>query len=116
MQDLETLLNHRPPAIADLARQLVDIIAAQRPDMTARVQLGWNTVNFRHPVAGFVVAVYPSNDHVAVIYQYGRLLSSPLLVDDGKVKQVRWIPIAPGDEIPEDEIGILLAEAIALRA
>ena len=116
MEDLDTLLNHRPPAIAELAQRLIDLIAAQRPEMTARVQLGWNTVNFKHPVAGFVVAVYPSREHVAVIYQQGRLLSSPLLVDDGKVKQVRWIPIKPGDEIPEDEIGILMAEAIALRA
>ena len=116
MQDLDTLLNHRSPAVAELARQLIDLIAAQRPEMTARVQLGWNTVNFKHPAAGFVVAVYPASEHVAVIYQQGRLLSSPLLVDDGKVKQVRWIPIRPGDEIPEDEIGILMAEAIALRA
>lgn len=116
MEDLYTLLNHRPPAIAELAQRLIDLIAAQRPEMTARVQLGWNTVNFKHPVAGFVVVVYPSREHVAVIYQQGRLLSSPLLVDDGKVKQVRWIPIKPGDEIPEDEIGILMAEAIALRA
>jgi hypothetical protein len=84
--------------------------------MEARVRTGWGTVNFKHPVAGFVVAVYPSTDHVAVIYQYGRLLSSPLLVGDKKVKQVRWIPLAPGDAIPEDEIGVLLVEAIALRA
>ena len=116
MQDLETLLNHRSPAIAGLARDLVELIAAQRPDMTARVRLGWGTVNFTHPAAGFVVAVYPSGDHVSVIYQQGRLLSSPLLVGDKKVKQVRWIPLKPEDNIPEDEIGILMAEAIALRA
>jgi hypothetical protein len=80
------------------------------------VKLGWNTVNFHHPQAGFVIAVYPSGDHVSVIFRHGRLLSSPLLVGDDKVKQVRWIPLRPGEAIPEDEIGILLVEAIALRA
>jgi hypothetical protein len=53
---------------------------------------------------------------VILVFEHGRLLSSPLLVDNGKVKQVRWIPLFPGDAIPVDEIGILIAEAIALRS
>lgn len=116
MQDLDTLLTRRTPAIAALARELVEGFVSQYPEMTATVRLGWGTVNFHHPRAGFVIAVYPSRDHVAVIYQWGRLLSSPLLVGDDKVKQVRWVPLKPGGDIPWDEIGILLAEAIALRA
>ena len=50
------------------------------------------------------------------VFEHGRLLSSPLLTSDGKVKQVRWIELRPGDDIPVDEIAILIAEAIALRA
>jgi hypothetical protein len=116
MQDLDTLLTRRTPTIAALMREVVDGFVAQYPEMTAAVKLGWGAVNFHHPRAGFVIAVFPADDHVAVIFQHGRLLSSPLLVDNGKVKQVRWIPIRPGEDIPWDEIGILLAEAIALRA
>src|SRR5688500_1064971 len=116
MQDLETLLNHRPPAVADLTRDVVGWFVAQYPEMSARVKLGWGAVNFHHPRAGFVIAIFPSTDHVSVIYQHGRLLSSPLLVGADKVKQVRWIPLTPGEEVPWDDIGILLAEAIALRA
>jgi hypothetical protein len=115
MQDLDTLLARRDPPIVALAHELVDWLVAQYPEMTPRVALGWNTVNFHHPKAGFVIAIYPAAAHVAVIYQWGRLLDSPLLVDDGKVKQVRWIPLRPGEPVPWDEIGILLAEAIALR-
>ena len=116
MQDLDTLLARLTPDIAALMREIVDWFVAQYPEMSARVKLGWGAVNFHHPRAGFVIAVFPSRDHVAVIYQWGRLLDSPLLVGDEKVKQVRWIPLRPGDDIPWDEIGILLAEAIALRA
>lgn len=116
MKDLDTLLTHRSPPIAELTRDLTTLIGVLRPEMEARVRTGWGTVNFHHPVAGFVVAVYPSADHVSVIYQQGRMLSSPLLVGDHTVKQMRWIPLEPGEEIPEDEIAILLAEAIALRS
>jgi len=53
---------------------------------------------------------------VSLIFQQGKLLDSPLLTDDGTVKQLRWIPFRPGDIPPVDEIAILLAEAIALRS
>jgi hypothetical protein len=116
MQDLDTLLNRREPPIAALTRQVVDWVAAQYPEMSARVKLGWGAVNFHHPKAGFVIAIFPAPTEVAVIFQHGRLLSSPLLVDNDKVKQVRWIPLVPGEPVPWDDIGILLVEAIALRA
>lgn len=116
MKDLDSLLARRNADLAALARELVDWLVAHYPEMTGRVARGWGTINFHHPRAGFVVAVFPSGDHVSVIYQWGRLLSSPLLVGDEKVKQVRWSPLKPGDDIPWDEIGVLLAEAIALRS
>ena len=53
---------------------------------------------------------------VLLVFQDGRLLDSPLLVDDGKVKKVRWIPFSPGDRLPIDDIAILIAEAVALRS
>ncbi len=49
------------------------------------------------------------------MFEQGRLLSSPLLKGDQELKQVRWVEMAPGRDIPVDEIAILIAEAIALR-
>lgn len=115
-RDLADLLSRRAPAIAALARALVATVRDIRPDFAAKVAKGWGTVNFRHDKAGFICAVYPSAGHVSLIFQDGRLLEHPLLTDDGTVKKVRWIPFAPGDEIPADEIAILIAEAVALRS
>lgn len=114
MTDLDTLLARFPAPVADLTRLVTAWLVAERPDMTAQVRLGWGTVNFHHPRAGFVLAVYPRKDHVSVLFQRGRLLSSPLLVGD--TRQVRWIELRPGASIPKDEIGILIVEAIALHA
>jgi hypothetical protein len=113
--DIETLLARREPKIAKLAAQVIALVR-ERSDLAGKVRFGWGSVNFRHPKAGFVCAVFPMADHVDLIFERGRELDSPLLVDNGKVKQVRWIEFRPGKRLPRDEIGILLAEAIALRS
>jgi len=115
-EDIDTLLARREAEIGQLGRQVIAIVREVRPDFVGKVAFGWNTVNFRHPKAGFICAVYPARDHVSLIFQNGRLLDHPLLKDDGKVKRVRWMPFRPGDEIPVDDIAILLAEAMALRS
>ena len=113
--DIQSLIARRSASVQSLTNELVALVRAMRPDFRPRVAFGWNTINFHH-ATGFICAVYPASDHVSLIFQDGRLLDSPLLKDDGKVKRVRWIPLRPGDEVPVDDIGILLAEAVALRS
>jgi hypothetical protein len=116
LPELETLLARRDPPIAALARELVEQLREMRPDLKAAVKLGWGSVNFRHAKAGHLCAVFPQRDNVILVFEHGRLLDSPLLVDNGKVSRVRWIPLVPGGKIPVDDIAILIAEAIALKS
>jgi hypothetical protein len=116
-RDLDSLLESYAPPVAELARQLVSTVDQIRPDFSKKVAFGWQTVNFSHGRRGFISAIYMSRTgKVLLVFQDGRLLDSPLLTDDGKVKRVRWIPFEPGDEIPVDDIAILIAEAVALRS
>ena len=96
-----------------MANRLALTLLNLRPDLEAKARLGWGSVNYRHPQAGFLCAIFPMQDHVSLVFENGRLLSSPLL--EGNGKQVRFIRFAPGADIPEDDIAILLAEAIALK-
>jgi hypothetical protein len=115
--DFDRLLEPYAPPVARLARRLHAEVMAIRPDYAAKVSFGWQTVNFSLRRLGFINALYLSKTgKVLLVFQDGRLLDSPLLVDDGKVKKVRWIPFAPGDAIPTDDIAILVAEAVALRS
>jgi hypothetical protein len=113
----DELLARHERDVALQAKRVVASLCELRPDLIAAVKLGWGSVNFRHKQAGHICAVFPQRKehNVIVVFEHGRLLDSPLLVDNGKVRQVRWIPFRPGDAIPMDEIGILLAEAIALK-
>jgi hypothetical protein len=112
--DLMQIVRPFPEPIGEMANRLALTLLSLRPDLDAKARLGWGSVNYRHPRAGFVCAIFPMEDHVSLVFEHGRLLSSPLLEGDGK--QVRFIRFLPGAEIPEDDIAILLAEAIALKA
>jgi len=113
--DLDRMLEPYEAGIGRLARDLTALVLEIRPDFVAKVSFGWQTVNLHHPKAGFINAVYVRPHGVYLVFQDGRLLAHRLLVDDGKVKRVRWIAFRPGDAFPVDDIAILIAEAIALR-
>lgn len=112
--DFAALLERFDQPVAALSREIVALLSTMRPELDPVVRLGWGSVNFRHPRAGFLCAVFPMPDRVSLVFEHGRLLSSPLL--EGDTKQVRWIPLRPGSALPVDDIAVLLAEAIALRA
>jgi len=112
--DIDSLLERYDPPVQALARQMLALVRELRPDFTAKVAFGWATINFSYRQK-FISAIYLRGDNAALVFQDGRLLDSPLLVDDGKVKKVRWISFKPGDTLPVDDIAILYAEAVALR-
>jgi hypothetical protein len=116
--DIAQLLTQFSPPIAKMAAEVIAAVRRIRPDLVPKVQFGWRSVNFRHAKAKYVCGVFPEERQGDVLlgFEHGRELDSPLLQDNGKVKQVRWIQFLPGDTIPEDDLGILLAEAIALRS
>ena len=112
--DLLNIVRSFPEPVQQLTSKLALTLLSVRPDLEGKARLGWGSVNYRHPVAGFVCAIFPMEDHVSLVFEHGRQLSSPLLEGDGK--QVRFMKFVPGNDIPEDEIAILLSEAIALKA
>ncbi len=112
--DLLQIVRPFPQPIADMASRLALTLLSVRPDLEAKARLGWGSINYRHPKAGFVCAIFPMEDHVSLVFEHGRQLSSPLLEGDGK--QVRFIRFVPDAAIPEDKLAILISEAIALKA
>ena len=114
--ELESYLAAFQPPIGEMAGRLIEAIRGLRPDLVPQVRLGWGSVNFRHPKAGFVCAVFPMPDHVSLVFEHGRQLGNDSGLLQGNGKQVRYVPFQPGDPVPEAELGLLLAEAVALRS
>ena len=116
MDGLDTLLSRFDAPVATLARALVEALRGAFPELGAQVKHGWGSVNFSHPQAGFLCAVFPRHEAVQLYFEQGRLLSSPLLEAGTGTRQVRWITLHPDAAIPLDEIAILVSEAIALKS
>lgn len=114
-QEIEGFLASFQPPIGEMAGRLLAALRRLRPDLRPHVRLGWGSVNFRHPKAGFVCAVFPMADHVSLVFEHGRQLGNEGGLLQGNGKQVRFIPFRPGDPVPEAELGLLLAEAVALK-
>jgi hypothetical protein len=114
--EIESFLGAFQPPIEETAGRLIEALRRLRPDLVPQVRLGWGSVNFRHPRAGFVCAVFPMADHVSLVFEHGRQLSNESGLLQGEGKQVRFIPVRPSQAIPEEALGLLLAEAIALKS
>lgn len=114
--DLDTLLLGLPAEIGQLCRLVTEIVGANA-SLSGSVKMGWKSINFRHPAAGHVCAVFPHPDRVSIYFEHGRLLEDPdaLLMGDG-LKKGRFLRLHPGQTVPEAAIALLVAEAVALRA
>lgn len=111
---LEQLLMRTEPAMGDTVRALARLVAEIAPSLEGMVRLGWGSINYRHPSAGFVCAIFPMQDHVSLVFENGRQLSSELLQGEGK--QVRFVRVEAGSLPDRDLLAILIAEAVALKA
>lgn len=114
-EDIDELLAGSTLSIRALAKTVIACVR-RRADLQPAVRWGWRSVNFRHPAAKHVCAVFPMKDEVLLVFEHGRLLSNESGLLEGDTRQVRTIHLRPGTPIPEDAIGLLLAEAVALRS
>ena len=96
---------------------MVACLFSAQPSLVPTVRFGWRSINFRHPRAKHLCAVFPLKDEVRLYFEHGRLLSNEAGLLEGNGKQVRAIiPEAGHGRYRRTQIGLLLAEAIALKS
>ncbi len=101
-RELDALLADHPEAVAGIALRLREVLLTGRPDLAERVRPGWHSVNFHHPTAGFVCALFPLADRVDLVFERGALLPDPHSRLTGTGRQVRSLQFfSEGDVDPE---------------
>jgi hypothetical protein len=113
---LEDLLDDHTPAVAELARQLRELIRSAMPDATERIYPGWHGIGFHHPTAGYVCGLFPGIDNVRVGFEHGHLLSDPHGLFDSGGNQVRYVTVERLTPELTRQLGGFLDHAIDLRA
>jgi hypothetical protein len=89
--DIADLLAEHSDEIGDLARRLLDHVAAASDWADTRVFPGWHGVGFHHAELGYLVGVFPRSDSVRVLFEHGRLLgTAPFFEGSGQTRYVEF--------------------------
>jgi hypothetical protein len=111
---VEQLLEGHNPDIRAIVVALRKLILETVPNAAESANPGWRSISYRQPEQGYFCGIFPTQDDVILVFEFGILLSDPdgVLVGDGK--QVRNIILRNVEDIPAEPIQKLLIEAINL--
>ena len=88
------------------------------PEAEERAYPVWKGIGYVHPQAGYLCAIFPYQDHVALAFEFGVLLDDPDgLLHAGKTsaRKVRYLEVRTARDIRPRAIAAWLGESIALR-
>ena len=67
------------------------IVLEVAPEASEKANRGWRSVSFRDPQMGYFCGIFPFEDHVDLIFEFGALLPDPEGILEGNAKQVRYL-------------------------
>jgi hypothetical protein len=115
----EQFLAAYPPAIQALADQLRALISRTIPNVDEAVYPGWRLIGYRQREgrrSRYFCFVAPFEDRVALGFEYGVLLANDAGLLEGDGTQVRHVTIRRIEDIREQELAPLIAEAAMVAA
>jgi hypothetical protein len=113
---VEQLLADHPDDVVRTAQRLRDVLLDAHPDLTERARPGWHSVNYAHPAAGFVCALFPAADRVDLVFEHGARLPDPDGRLSGDTRQVRTLRIPAGADVEAEVVVEFLDAAVELGA
>jgi hypothetical protein len=83
------LLSSYPPPIIDLVIRLRQLIRQVAPDVKEKANRGWRSISYRDAQVGYFCGIFPFEDHVDLIFEFGSLLEDPHGILQGDTRQTR---------------------------
>ena len=112
----DALLADHTDDVARTAQRLRSVLLEAQPDLVERARTGWHSINYTHPTAGFVCALFPTADRVDLVFEHGARLPDPDGHLTGDTRQVRTLPLRPDDDLDPRVVAELLDAAVELGA
>jgi hypothetical protein len=107
------ILRPFPPEVRKVAQELQRLVQRAIPTATEHPYIGWKGIGYRDPQAGYFAGIFPQPDHVRLLFEHGASLEDPEGILQGdNVRQVRWILVHPGAQVPEPAITSMLRRAV----
>jgi hypothetical protein len=111
---VDGLLSDYPPPIQGIVAKLRAVILKTAPGVQEKANRGWRNISYRDAQVGYFCGIFPFEDHVDLIFEFGILLPDPNGILLGDAKQVRYLRFYAVEEINESEIKSLLLAALDL--
>ena len=108
-----------PAGIRILADQLRALITRMVTEVDEAVYTGWRLIGYRlrdGRRSRYFCYIAPFEDRVTLGFEYGVLLSNDAGLLEGTGTQVRYVTIREAEDIREQELTALIAEAAAVAA
>jgi len=112
----DDMLGDHPDAVIAKAQRLRAVLLEAQPVLVERARTGWHSVNYTHPTAGFVCALFPAADRVDLVFEHGALLPDPDGRLTGTTRQVRTLRVHPEDDLDQGVVVEFLDAAVELGA
>lgn len=114
VKNIEGLLLGHTPGVREIVQALRLLVLETVPQALESVNMGWHSLGYRHPQCGYFCGVFPGQDRVKLIFEFGVLLPDPLNLLQGDGKQVRFVEIMGKEDIETEPLEKLLQSAIDL--
>ena len=113
---VERLLADHTDDVVRTAQRVREVVLGAHPDLTERARAGWHSVDYAHPDAGFLCALFPYADRVDLVFEHGALLPDPHGRLSGTTRQVRTMRFPAGADVEPDVVVEFLDAAVELGA
>jgi hypothetical protein len=112
--NVDDLLTSYPPPIVNTVERVRGLIHQVAPDVNEKANRGWRSISYRDPRVGYFCGIFPFEDHVDLIFEFGSLLDDPDGVLSGDAKQTRYIRFHEPKDIQDDTVKRFLKTALDL--
>lgn len=113
---IDDLIGPYPPPIRDTVDRLRRIVLEIAPDANQQVNPGWRNISYSHSNVGYYCGIFPFEDRVDLIFEFGALLPDHEGILQGDARQVRFLRFYRLSDICVRPIKRFLRAALALPA
>ena len=111
---VEQLLDDHSDAVIATAQWLRTVVLDAQPLLVERARRGWHSVNYHHPDAGFVCAIFPTAERVQLVFEQGARLPDPEGRLSGAGRRVRTLDFPAGSDLDAAVVAEFLDLAVEL--
>jgi len=108
------LLGSYPPPIRELAYRLRKVVLEVAAGVNEKANKGWRSISYRDPDVGYFCGIFPFEDHVDLIFEFGALLPDHGEILEGDAQQVRYLRFRDAKDLHAQPLRRLLGAALAL--